>query len=116
MNEIIMSSCGSVVTLSEGKLIAVEFKVKYVEVSAILNLRVDELLAGIVKQIRLFDLRKRMRNSKKRAKYFSARSKQRSLASGKHSGCIESAARGIVDKFLKRPSPMFRSCDNLQVL
>ena len=95
--------------VSEGKDIAVHFSCKYIEVSAIMNLRVDELLAGIVKQITLTSLsrrRRRVRNSKKRKRTGSHRERN---------GCIEYAARGLVGKIFNRPSLMFRSCDNLQV-
>ena len=97
------------VTISEGKEIAVHFSCKYIEVSAIMNLRVDELLAGTVKQISLTSLRRRIRNSKKRKR-------SRMGSHREKNGCIEHAARGIVGKIFKRPSLMFRSCDNLLVV
>ena len=93
----------------EGKEIAVHFNCKYIEVSAIMNLRVDELLAGIVKQITLTELRRRIRNSKKRKQV-------RTTSHRDVNGCLEYAARGIVGRIFKKASPMFRSCDNLLVL
>ena len=38
---------------TEGKAMAHTYNCKYIEVSALMNLKVDDLLAGIVNQIRL---------------------------------------------------------------
>ncbi len=40
-------------SVSEGKTMAVRYDSKYIEVSAVLNHKVDELLVGILRQIRL---------------------------------------------------------------
>lgn len=37
----------------EGKAAAMRFRCKYIEVSAVFNHRLDELLVGIIKQMRL---------------------------------------------------------------
>ena len=95
--------------IAEGKEAAVHLNCKYIEVSALMNLRVDELLAGIVKQIRLTATRLRKRNSRK-IKH------PRATSAREGNGCIEHAARGIVGRIFKRTSPMFRSCDNLLVV
>lgn len=97
------------VMVTEGKEIAVHFNCKYIEVSAIMNLRVDDLLAGILKQITLTELRRRKRSSKKHKSI-------RAISQLERGGCLEYAARGIVGRIFKRTSPMFRSCDNLLVV
>ena len=65
-----------------------------------LNHKVDELLVGIVKQIRLTPARER---------------KRRNDASRGDVTCVRSA-KGLLDKLLKRHSFVSRSCDNLLVL
>ena len=79
---------------------AVRYDVKYIEVSAVLNHKVDELLAGVLSQIRL-----KQRN----------RRKQKCLPEPDN-GCVQGAARGIIGKLFKNHPYAFRSCDNLMVL
>lgn len=93
--------------LPDGKATAVHFNCKYVEASAVMNLNVDDLLAGVVKQIRLTNKRN---SSKKKRKTNCVPDEEAT------NGCIEHAARGIVNKILRKNSPVFRSCDNLLVL
>ena len=96
---------------------------KYVEVSAALNHKVDELLVGIVKQVRL--------NPKREKKHRKLAGQQRGsttdcstavLASPsttrKDNGCVQTA-KGILGKFFKKQSSstnVSKSCDNLLVL
>lgn len=85
---------------TDGKRMAIIYDCKYIEVSAVLNHKVDELLAGILKQIRL--------KEKKLAK-------RRRRCIPDENGCIPQA-RDMFGKILRRNQPMFRSCDNLLVL
>ena len=87
---------------------AVRYDCKYIEVSAVLNLKVDELLAGTLKQIRLSTTRVAKRQRKKQHKCIPSDSEQLS--------CMQSAARGLVGKIFKKSPTMFNSCDNLLVL
>ena len=79
---------------------AVRYDCKYIEVSTVLNMKVDELLAGILKQIRLTGQRQAQKRRQKKKE--------------EHAGCIN--ARGIVGKIFKNTSPASNSCDDLQVL
>lgn len=111
-----MQSDNCVTFLStDGKTMATRYDVKYIEVSAVLNHKIDDLLAGILQQIRLKE--KRLNKIRKKA----AASKKCLAGEGavpsQHgsSGCLHlPAARGIMGKLFRR-HPMFRSCDNLLV-
>ena len=85
---------------------AVRYEAKYIEVSAVLNLKVDELLVGIVKQIRLGS--KRILTKKKR--------KTKCIPGDTDVGCVQTAARGLVGKIFKKSPTLYNSCDNLLVL
>lgn len=84
-------------SVSEGKAMAKSYDCKFIETSAVLNHRVDELLVGTLSQIRL----KEKQNSKR----------------SKDGGCVPKAAKGLM-KLLKKSSSgnMSKSCDNLYVL
>ncbi|XP_076352560.1 GTP-binding protein REM 1-like [Tachypleus tridentatus] len=81
------------VTEEEGRILASKYNIKFIETSAAITHNVDELLVGIVSQIRL-------------------RSKETSYRSRKLSG----KARGFMSKFLHKCELRVRSCDNLYVL
>ena len=83
---------------SEGKTVAETYDCKYFEVSALMNLRVDELLAGIVNQIRLH--RNRLTSGGQRSP----------VPNGRKSPL------GLINRILKRQAPVSKSCDNLLVL
>ena len=91
---------------------ATRYDVKYIEVSAVLNHKVDDLLAGVLKQIHL----KEKRLIKIRRKAASKKCLADAPASQNgSSGCLQlMAARSIVGRIFRR-HPMFRSCDNLFV-
>lgn len=80
---------------------AVRYDCKYIEVSAILHMKVDELLVGIVRQIKL----KRETKLHKKNKCLP-----------EDNNCLQDAARGIVGRLFKNHPYMYRSCDNLMVL
>ncbi|XP_022236073.1 GTP-binding protein REM 1-like [Limulus polyphemus] len=81
------------VTEEEGRILASKYNIKFIETSAAIRHNVDELLVGIVSQIRL-------------------RSKETSYRSRRLSG----KARGLMSKFLHKCELKVRSCDNLHVL
>ena len=85
--------------IAEGKTMAMRYDSKYIEVSAVLNHRIDELLVGVLRQINLKE-----RKPKKRAKCLPD-----------DNGCVQEAARGLIGKLFKQNSG-FHSCDNLMVL
>ena len=82
--------------LLEGKSAAATFDCKYFEVSALMSLRVDELLAGVVNQIRLRKLKRLGPCSP--------------VTEGRKSPLR------LINKILKRQAPVSKSCDNLLVL
>lgn len=93
------------VTEEEGKSLCELMNCKYIEVSAALNHRVDELLVGLVQQIRL-----NPRRQNNRSKQTDADGQK-----DKHSGCLNAALTFIADLIRKRRSTS-RSCENLWVL
>ncbi|XP_022245097.1 GTP-binding protein REM 1-like isoform X2 [Limulus polyphemus] len=86
------------VTEEEGRTLANKYNIKFIETSAAITHNVDELLVGIVSQIRL---RSSMMNDDSAVYRF------RRL-SGK--------ALGLMSKFLQKCELKVRSCDNLHVL
>ncbi|KAK2188946.1 hypothetical protein NP493_119g06024 [Ridgeia piscesae] len=87
----------------EGKLTAEEFDAKYTEVSAVLNHKVDHLLAGVLKQIRLIKAKQR-RDAKKRAK-------EREVAK-----CLSRARQHLLGTCFKPLRGTSKSCENLLAL
>ena len=82
-----------------GKNLAMSHECKYIEVSAGLNHKTDELLVGILRQIRL---------------------KRNLTTSNSHNNKFQDEAnhegpKGIVGRLFRRNSRAFRSCDNLMV-
>lgn len=77
---------------------AARYRGKYIEVSAVLNHKIDDLLVGVVRQIQL------KRSAAERKKKPSA----------DVGGCYP--AREIVDLILGKQRRIFNSCDNLLVL
>ncbi|XP_046342367.1 GTP-binding protein GEM-like [Haliotis rufescens] len=84
------------ITTEEAKSVAKTYDCKYTETSVVLNHNVDELLVGIVSQIRL----KRKVNAKKR--------------DGKEEGCY-SKSKHLLTKIFKKEH-VTKSCENLYVL
>ena len=89
---IVDSAC---VSPPDGRRLASKYHSKYIAVSAVLNHRVDELLAGVLHQVRL-------------ARHAPCR------AGNEHSW-VAKAAMGLSRVMRKHPF-YFRSCDNLLVL
>jgi hypothetical protein len=88
---------------AEAKAVAARYRCKFVEVSAVLNYKIDELLVGVVTQIRL-----------KRSRY------RNEIVSGVAAECeavtgCYRQARGVVNMLFGRHQKrrLFRSCDNL---
>ncbi|KAI0208485.1 hypothetical protein LSAT2_006831 [Lamellibrachia satsuma] len=80
------------VVVAEGKAIADTYDCKYIEVSALINVKVDDLLAGVISQIHL-----------------------------RQHSCPQTAADGrrspirLIGRLFGRQSFVSRSCDNLLV-
>ena len=83
--------------LSEGREVAVDGGVKYVEVSAELDHNVDRLLVGVVKQSRL-------------------RRQPQHLVKNNSSRSAGSRVRGLLDKVLGQDQEKSEACDNLNVI
>eukprot|EP00914_Ancora_sagittata_P022888 GHVO01045410.1.p1 GENE.GHVO01045410.1~~GHVO01045410.1.p1 ORF type:complete len:116 (+),score=9.70 GHVO01045410.1:313-660(+) len=113
------------VIFTDGKTMATRYDVKYIEVSAVLNHKVDDLLAGVLKQIRLKERRMHKLQRKATKKWHEQHQQQQppsqppphptQLGNSSSGGCLHlSAPKGLVGRLLRR-HPMFRSCDNLLV-
>lgn len=96
---------------TEGKSIASSYDCKFIETSAGLNHNVDELLVGILTQIRLKEKQNAKRSkSRSRAQKYKGRAREkRSLTSGYEK------AFGLLAKLLSKNS-LSKSCGNLHVL
>ncbi len=80
---------------------------KYIEVSAAIDHKIDELLVGILKQIRLL----RQRTEKSRS-----RNRKMNSDDGKDSCCPLTAKQHVLGKIFHHEKFQSRSCDNLYVL
>lgn len=78
--------------LSEAKAVAITYGCKFIETSVVLNVNVDELLVGIVKQLRL-------------------RGADHPGGDDKLTGCA-SSSKSLLNKIFKKES-MSKSCENL---
>ena len=92
--------------LSEGKARAEQHDCKYIEVSAVLNHKVDDLLVGVLKQIRLTPERQKQ-NEKRKSK---VKVREDDI------GCLERARRNVLNKLLRGNKRMSKSCENLLTL
>ena len=87
-------------SISDGRHLATKRNCKFIEVSALLDHKIDELLVGTVRQIRL---------------------KQKALMEGddprrRLTGCLHRAAFGLFRKLFRRSHyGVARSCDNLLI-
>ncbi|GFU03265.1 GTP-binding protein REM 1 [Nephila pilipes] len=88
----------------EGRAMADKYDIKYIETSVGFNHNVDELLVGIVTQIRLKKSQHHNEHSTS-VKNFIARSMK-----------FTYKARGFMDRLLQKCDLKTRSCDNLNVL
>jgi len=84
------------VELTEGQACAAKHRCKFAEVSTVLNYKLDELLVGIVTQIRL----------RRRA------ASKMSVVMSEASGCYAQALV-VVDRLFGKHQRRHRSCDNL---
>ena len=87
----------------EGKAAAEAYLCKYAEVSAVLMHHVDELLVGILKQIRLIEQQKEKHHGKCRPAF----------GQGDDTCCL-ATKQGLIGRLLG--SYQSKSCDNLLVL
>ena len=90
------------VSFTEAKVMAVRYGCKYIEVSAIINMKVDELLAGILKQIRMKNLGKEKPKT--------------NISCLPHDGGCILQPKHIVKKIFGKHHVEFGTCDNLLVL
>ncbi|XP_076356839.1 GTP-binding protein REM 1-like [Tachypleus tridentatus] len=86
------------VTEEEGRILANKYNIKFIETSTEISHNVDELLVGIISQIRL-----RSRVTIDDSPIYKSR-------------CLSGKARGLMSKFLFKCELKVRSCDNLYVL
>ncbi|XP_013405250.1 GTP-binding protein REM 1 [Lingula anatina] len=92
-----------VVSTEEGHNVAVSYDCKFVETSAVLNHQVDELLAGVIRQIKL-----------KEQQVISDNSSPVNQAYGKdRRSSLSKSAKNLFDKLLKRNSSISSSAGDL---
>lgn len=96
------------VATDDGRYLATSEAVKFIETSAGINHHVDELLAGLLHQIRL----KSHNSEKEGRKRDSVRIRGRNSSSS-FSGC---KAKVFLKRFLRKACSRSRSCDDLHVL
>jgi len=108
-----MNVCGGDVWCAEGKTLANDNGCKYTEVSAILNHKVDDLLVGILKQIRLSATQQR-HHQKHRDRSLSSRQTANDVNT---TGCLTKTRNRVLAKLLrvgsKRRGQASKSCENL---
>ena len=89
------------VLVTEAKQTCRSYQTKYIELSAALNHRVDDLLAGIASQIRL--------NPARQARHLAGDT------TAKPVNCI-SSAKGLIGRLFRKQTPASSSCENLLTL
>lgn len=89
---------------TEGRSLAKEMGCKFIETSVAINHQVDELLVGILTQIRM---------KQKQAEKHKKRRESQSRKSFINPSC---KASGVLKKILQRACLKSKSCDNLHVL
>jgi len=105
---------------TEGKTLANDYGCKYTEVSAILNHKVDDLLVGMLKQIRLYAEQQRRQPRRRRDRS----SQHAGAAATTHddqattAGCLTKARNRVLAKLLrvggsKSRAGASKSCENL---
>ena len=100
------------------------YDTKFIEVSAVLNHRVDDLLVGIVTQIRLYQRRfhvpAKPKQSQETTVAVPTTSSSATSTPEKQprsaTDCVPRAAKGLLDKFFRKQSNVSRSCDDLLAL
>ncbi|PRD36113.1 UNVERIFIED_CONTAM: GTP-binding protein GEM [Trichonephila clavipes] len=102
------------IAVEEGKSIACSYECKFIETSAAINHNVDELLVGVVSQIRLKHRQKEKEEVIRPAKVTSPSTSPFKKGSGSVKGSLRSSLRtkGIINRLLGK-SGRSKSCDNL---
>ncbi|XP_022246285.1 GTP-binding protein REM 1-like [Limulus polyphemus] len=99
------------VTTNEGRKLAREYGCKFIETSACINYHLDELLVGVVTQIRL-KIQREQQNQKKKTSIRPEKSEYK-----KNDDSLRSNNRTLsLRKLLERLFRKSRSCDNFNVL
>ena len=88
----------------EGHAAASTYDSKYIGVSATLNHKIDDLLVGVLKQIRLV-----------KQKYDKTKASHKHSGHGNNSSLLK-AREKVLAKIFKNPKSSSSSCDNLYVL
>lgn len=91
--------CNHLIFVSEAQAVAKTYDCKFIETSTVLNHNVDELLAGILSQIRL----KIKQNEKSHSKLEQIH------------GCV-TKSKQILNKIFSKKEGATKSCENLYVL
>ncbi|XP_054711100.1 GTP-binding protein GEM-like [Uloborus diversus] len=97
---------GRIVSVEEGRSLADKMEVKYIETSVGFHHNVDELLVGVVTQVRLKREQQTKEEEVTNLPNFLTRSTLR----------LTCKARGFMDRLLQKCDLKARSCDNLNVL
>lgn len=92
----------------EGKALAVARDCKFIETSSGIQHNVDELLVGILKQIRLRETRDKKKSSTK--------NKETNKLHGSKTSLSLNIAREILQKICMNDISKSKSCENLHVL
>lgn len=102
---------------TEGKSIACSYECKFIETSAAINHNVDELLVGMVSQIRLKSRQKEELNNRPPMKQLASPSTSPFKKGGSMKGSFRSSmkTKGLINRLLGK-SGRSKSCDNLHVL
>lgn len=94
---------------TEGKALAVARDCKFIETSSGIQHNVDELLVGILKQIRLRETREKKMNK-------SSLKKENNKLHGSKTSLSLNIAREILQKICMNDISKSKSCENLHVL
>ncbi|XP_076356840.1 uncharacterized protein LOC143250254 [Tachypleus tridentatus] len=98
------------VSIVEGKSVAISYESKFMETSAVISHKTDDLLVGIVTQIRLKN------QQKKEFNHFSPTGRGHRYHSKSSLYGASRRARDMLYKFLGKERYKSKSCDNLHVL
>ncbi len=99
-----------VVQEDEGRSAAETYDCKYIEVSAAIEHKVNDLLVGILKQIRLIKERNETSSPEKHKAKSKSKPKYNDLC------CLSRAKRKVLSRLLRHGKFASKSCDNLYVL
>ncbi|KAF8787422.1 GTP-binding protein RAD like protein [Argiope bruennichi] len=105
-----------VLSTDDGRSLAIEESSKFIETSAGINHHVDELLVGILSQIRLKQSSMEKILRKRESVSLGSAAGGAKLRGGKCPGCAGCKAKGILKRILKKACSRSKSCDNLHVL